>query len=420
MSNTVSRLTIAEDAWERREKSRLEDEQEELNKRKVEEFRRIKTATPMPEGLPDTLPGGSRLDTTPAVTVLDMLAPHLGQQEGYDYETDEEEFGGREDDQDDQEDAMDQYETDEEEFDPGPTSNGLTSMQQVNLGQSNRSPGDTLEYKSECPQVQDEHPCMKAASEEDDEHGDGVRGTEVHYETDEDEFEREEEPVILPGGSRLDTTPAVPVQNLRAGKSRNTAKRNVLAVPRRTSGTVPAQEYHLGFFNLWWSRMLREGMKEEKERVRKEMEFMNKKRFKLLLKVKTNMNSPALESRVDRMMITNTENMCYNVDERISEGHPTNQGPPYCRDEYPTFGGENGRYDGGTECGTVVGGVVSANNDTTIHERTQALQHIKVMTQHMNDTTGYFGNNVRQVPGFDAVGVKDCTGIRESESDHNQ
>ena len=210
MSNTVSRLTIAEDAWERREKSRLEDEQEELNKRKVEEFRRIKTATPMPEGLPVTLPGGSRLDTTPAVTVLDMLAPNLGQQEGYDYETDEEEFGGREDDQDDQEDAMDQYETDEEEFDPGPTSNGLTSMQQVNLGQSNRSPGDTLEYKSECPQVQDEHPCMKAESEEDDEHCDGVRGTEVHYETDEDEFEREEEPVILPGGEQTGHYPGSP------------------------------------------------------------------------------------------------------------------------------------------------------------------------------------------------------------------
>ena len=35
MSNTVSRLTIEEDAWERRERSRLEDEHEELVKRRV-------------------------------------------------------------------------------------------------------------------------------------------------------------------------------------------------------------------------------------------------------------------------------------------------------------------------------------------------------------------------------------------------
>ena len=59
MSNTVSRVTIAEDAWERRERSRLEDEQEELDKRRVEEFRRMKTATHMPENLPDTLLGGA-------------------------------------------------------------------------------------------------------------------------------------------------------------------------------------------------------------------------------------------------------------------------------------------------------------------------------------------------------------------------
>ena len=56
-----------------------------------------------------------------------------------------------------------------------------------------------------------------------------------------------------------------------------------MAVPRRASGTVPSQEYHLRFFNLWWSRMIREGMKEEKERVRMEVKYKNKERFKLLL-----------------------------------------------------------------------------------------------------------------------------------------
>ena len=120
--------------------------------------------------------------------------------------------------------------------------------------------------------------------------------------------------------------------------------------------------------------MIREGMKEEKERVRMEVEYKNKERFKLLLlKVKTNVDSTALESRVDRMkhVMTNTEDM-YN-DEMISGGHPTNQGPSYCGESYPIFGGENILYDGGTECGTVVGGVVLVKNDATIHEQTQAL-----------------------------------------------
>ena len=77
--------------------------------------------------------------------------------------------------------------------------------------------------------------------------------------------------------------------------------------------------------------MIREGKKEDKERVRTEVEYKNKERFKLmLLKVKTNMDSPALESRVDRMelVMTNTENT-YN-DDMISEGHPTNHGLSYC------------------------------------------------------------------------------------------
>ena len=43
------------------------------------------------------------------------------------------------------------------------------------------------------------------------------------------------------------------------GKSNNTAKREVLAVPRRAKRTIPVQEYHLGFFTIWWSRMMREG-----------------------------------------------------------------------------------------------------------------------------------------------------------------
>ena len=156
-------------------------------------------------------------------------------------------------------------------------------------------------------------------------------------------------------------------------------------------------------------------MKEEKERVRREEEYKNKDRLKLLLKVKTEVDRPALESRVDRMehVMTTTEDM-YN-EEMISGGHPTNQGPPYCGESYPIFGGENILYDGGTECGTVVGGVVLVKNDATFHEQSQALQEFDVMTQYMNDTTGYLGNNVGLAPGCDAVRVTDCSGGSEEK-----
>jgi hypothetical protein len=48
--NSVSRLTIKEDAWERRERTRREDEQEELDKKRVEAFRRLKSA-PSPKNI---------------------------------------------------------------------------------------------------------------------------------------------------------------------------------------------------------------------------------------------------------------------------------------------------------------------------------------------------------------------------------
>ena len=38
-NNSVSRLTVQEDVWDRRERDRLEEEQEELNKKQVEEFK---------------------------------------------------------------------------------------------------------------------------------------------------------------------------------------------------------------------------------------------------------------------------------------------------------------------------------------------------------------------------------------------
>ena len=48
LSNSVSRLTVKEDAWEMKERTRKEEEQEEIDKVRVEEFKRLITANCVP------------------------------------------------------------------------------------------------------------------------------------------------------------------------------------------------------------------------------------------------------------------------------------------------------------------------------------------------------------------------------------
>ena len=67
-SNNITRLAIEEDAWERRERSRLEEEEDRLAKETVDQFKRDKT---------------TGQDTPTSQTV--------------EYETDEEEFASEED-----------------------------------------------------------------------------------------------------------------------------------------------------------------------------------------------------------------------------------------------------------------------------------------------------------------------------------
>ena len=55
------------------------------------------------------------------------------------------------------------------------------------------------------------------------------------------------------------------------GGRENTAKRNLSATQRKKKSGVPAQGYHLAYFNLWWSRMAREGKKEIKETKERDM-----------------------------------------------------------------------------------------------------------------------------------------------------
>ena len=50
MSNKISRLTIKEDAWERKERSRLEEEEEKVAKEEVEKFKFKKSKSHSPPG----------------------------------------------------------------------------------------------------------------------------------------------------------------------------------------------------------------------------------------------------------------------------------------------------------------------------------------------------------------------------------
>ena len=103
--NSVSGLTVQKDAWERRERGRQEEELEELNKKKVEEFRKMKSLqcvqhTPDPPSGMHTARGeqtghypGSHCTSLGPTGQGDSLTQDM------EYETDDEEFGGGQDTQ---------------------------------------------------------------------------------------------------------------------------------------------------------------------------------------------------------------------------------------------------------------------------------------------------------------------------------
>ena len=148
-------------------------------------------------------------------------------------------------------------------------SRGNSTRQLVDLGQSNGSSGDILVNTPEYLQRQDEHPCMNTVWEMDTEVGGGMGGgmggterreTDISsqdnmYETDEEEF-CQAEPIHYEDPVQVREPPK---------KTRKTAKRDVSARANRDG-------YNLSYFNLWWSRMAVEGRREEKESRRTRME----------------------------------------------------------------------------------------------------------------------------------------------------
>ena len=87
-------------------------------------------------------------------------------------------------------------------------------------------------------------------------------------------------------------------------------------------------------------------------------------------KFKTDVDNPALESRVDRKMV---EDMIIG-DGMMVEENSANKDPDDC--------GEFSVFDGIV----VGGGVVPGDYGRIIYERTQDFQHIDLMTQEMNGT----------------------------------
>ena len=100
-NNSVSRLVVQEDAWVRRERDRLEEEQAELTKRQVDQFKHqkmMKEVAGLDRKVPDdpdvrtTVDGQGGSVTALTGTMCNIVEPITVLQENY--ETDEEEFSG--------------------------------------------------------------------------------------------------------------------------------------------------------------------------------------------------------------------------------------------------------------------------------------------------------------------------------------
>ena len=249
--NTVNRLSVVEDVKERKQRERLEEEQEEIMKELVAKFKVEKSAhLVQPSGRDGAF-------------TLNMPDDRVE----YDNENDNENDNVR--------DAL--PENDNEIVSPSQATfmnNRPSNVPQVTLGQSNGSPHTPLVYTKGGCEGQDEHPRLKVVHEGVDESEGGLVGERgedsieddksmnpiITYETDEDEFldAKDHSPAVA-------TCRQAPILRKAPCEKKNTAKRNLTA-PRR--GGVGGSGYDLAYFKLWWARMEIEGRKRAKEQSR--------------------------------------------------------------------------------------------------------------------------------------------------------
>jgi hypothetical protein len=265
-NNSLNRISIQEDAWERRERGRQEEEEEELAKKNVEEFRRKKKLEPVEEEVINTRPEcegwwgvntltGSQSSVSSVSNIVRDPPPA------------------------------------EEEFDNNmPDCEGRWGVNTLTGSQSS---------VSSVSNIVNDPPPTDYSSDEDEFNGsdradsniswsisEGRRGVHTltgsqcsvssvsnivllpptaEYSTDEEEFGEHDTAAVEITGQALDTI-IVPVE------VRKTAKRNMPGPDTRISRQTQTQGYNLNYFNLWWSRMGVESRKEEKELKRREEE----------------------------------------------------------------------------------------------------------------------------------------------------
>ena len=225
MANTVRRLTVEEDAWERRERSRREQEDEELNKRMVEEFMRAKRAGHAHLDEAQELP---EVPTPSPATTPTQEPPKISQN------TAKQNLHSQ--------DLVNQNEV---------TVNTVTETEYLESG----GVGVCKELEVS-PDIKDdtEKYCPGSLIDTPGNQQEAV----AEYATDEDEFIQQEQEPPVP--SFAFTPKAAPTKNRvpQSSKSRKLKKGG-------------KGGYHLAYFSLWWSRMQREAGKEEESR-RKEDE----------------------------------------------------------------------------------------------------------------------------------------------------
>ena len=358
-NNTIGRLTIEESAWERRERSRVEDEEDKLNKEEVDKFRRLKTTNRMEEMVPG----------------VDDVQPGT-------------------------------YETDEEEF-------GVDDTHEV-IVPSHDDDEDVSSHESKVV--------------------DAIRQQE--YETDEEEFEDISGPGTggpchhYGGGA-----PHYQINTRACGQSGQSSlqegskqiKPHSKQKKKKQSSLSGNQEYNLGYFNLWWNRMLREALKEEAAKKKEKEDNMNSLRLRRLLMNDTHTDQDSVQRPIRRTSKIREGNM---KSEKISYERPTlskfqsaNQDSD-CQDillgvgtfEHDDEGGNSGKRLKFSQ--EIRGGRPEVPSVNVTYEHSQASQHIQDI---QDNTTGGDNNSIKTDlgPGLSAGITVDTVllgALGESES----
>ena len=196
---------------------------------------------------------------------------------------------------------------------------------------------------------------------------------------------------------------------------------------KKQSSLSGNQEYNLGYFNLWWNRMLREALKEEAAEKKEKEDNMNSLRLRRLLMNDTHTDQDSVQRPVRRTSKIRGGNM---KSEKTSYERPTlskfqsaNQDSD-CQDillgvgtfEHDDEGGNSGKRLKFSQ--EIRGGRPEVPSVNVTYEHSQASQHIQDI---QDNTTGGDNNSIKTDlgPGLSAGITVDTVllgALGESES----